>query len=106
VDTIDIRFSTSTEHAMQGILNLNHDNAVTETLNRIKELLQEYQVAEARQKEDIENAGREILHQMRISGSAVSRINPQARDEWQKKLETVAQPFAETLKKLKQRLPG
>ncbi len=106
VDTIDIRFSANTEHAIRGILTLNQDNAVAETLNRIKELLQEYQVAEARQKEDIEKAGREILHQMRISGSAVSRINPQARDEWQKKLEMVAQPFTETLKGLKQRLPG
>lgn len=103
-DTIDIRFSTNTERAVQGILTLNQNNAVAETLNRIKELLQEHQVAEARQKEDIEKAGREILHQMRISGSAISRINPQARDEWQKKLEIVALPFVETLQKLKQKL--
>lgn len=104
VEAIDIRFSNRTQQALDAIQSLDHRNTVRETLDRIKELLQEYSATETKQKEEIEKSGREILHQLRVSGSAISRINIRARQEWQKKLQMVTLPFEETLKSLKQKL--
>lgn len=103
VHAIDISGSRA-QQALEGILSLNQSSAVKETVAKIKEVLQECQSAQAREKEEIERAGREILHQMRISGSAVSRINIRAKQEWQKRLEKIAAPFEQALKLLKQKL--
>jgi hypothetical protein len=104
VEAIDLRSPATTQRAIDGILSLNQNATVKDTMERIKEVLQEYQAAEARQKEEIEKAGREILHQMRVSGTAIGRINIRARQEWQKKLEKIASPFEEALRTLKQKL--
>lgn len=103
VDAIDIS-SAGAQRAIEGILILNQHGTMKDTVAKIKEVLQEHQSAQAREKEDLEKAGREILHQMRVSGSAVSRINTRAREEWQKRLEKITAPFEEDLKLLKQQL--
>lgn len=105
VDAIEISGS-KTERAIEGILTLDQQGTMKDKVAKIKEVLQEHQSAQTKEKEDIEKAGREILHQMRISGSAVSRINIRAKEEWQKRLEKIAAPFEETLKQLKQQLLG
>jgi len=104
VEAIDLHSTTTTQRAIDGIISLNRTATVKDTVARIREVLQEYQAAETRQREDIEKAGREILHQMRISGAAVGGINIRARQEWQKKLEKIASPFEEALRPLKQKL--
>ncbi len=103
VDAIDIS-GTRAQQAMDGILSLGQNSAIKDTVARIKDVLQEYQLAQAREREDVEKAGREILHQMRIAGSAISRINIRAKQEWQKRLEKIATPYKETLKSLKKLL--
>lgn len=101
----EIDFSgTRAQQALDGILSLDQNGAMKDTVVKIKEVLQEYQSAQAREKEDIEKAAREILHQMRISGSAVGRINIRTKEEWQKRLEKIAAPFEDTLKLLKRQL--
>jgi lipopolysaccharide biosynthesis glycosyltransferase len=54
--------------------------------------------------QEIEKAGREMLHQMRISGTAIGRLNVRVKEEWQKKLDQTANPFDERLTKLKNEL--
>ena len=74
------------------------------TVGKIKELFQEYREAEKEKRQEIERTGSEILHQLRISGTAISQINVQAKDEWQKKLSELSRPYEERLSGLKQEL--
>ncbi len=105
LDSIDVS-GTRAQQAIEGILSLGENSTIKDTVDKIKNVLQEYRSAQSREKEDIEKAGREILHQMRIAGSAVGSINVRARQEWRKRLERLAAPYEETLKSLKKLLTG
>jgi len=74
----------------------------TGSLEGIKELFREYNQMEQTVRQEINQAGRGILHRLRISGTAIGGINPQAKEEWWKTLESFAQPFEERLNSLKQ----
>jgi len=101
---IDLRYAPTLDKIGRGILTLADTTTVKKTMGKIKELFQEYEESENREKQEIEKAGREMLHQLRISGSAISRINIRAGEEWQKKLNQSAHPFEERLKYLKNEL--
>jgi hypothetical protein len=73
--------------------------------SQISLLIQEYQQAGEKTRQEIENKGRERLHQLRISGTAVGGINIEATLEWQEDWYKLAQPFEERLNELKQELP-
>jgi len=103
-EAIDLRHGLVLDEIVQGILNLSKAEAATQTITKIKELFQEYQEAENRERQEIEKAGREILHQLRISGTAISRINIRAKEEWHKRLDQLSRPFEERLNSLKQEL--
>src|SRR4030042_841457 len=104
IEGIDLGYAPRLDKISQGILTVSNTTKVTETLDKIKELFHEYEEAENRERQEIEKAGREMLHQLRISGSAISQINIQAKEEWQKKLSQLAHPFEERLNYLKQEL--
>lgn len=88
----------------RGILALANSAAATKIMDEVKELFQEYIEAENKEKQEIEKAGREMLHQLRVSGTAISQLNIRAQEEWQKKLEQTARPFDERLNNLKEEL--
>jgi hypothetical protein len=73
-------------------------------MGKVKELFQEYAEAENKERQEIEKMGGEMLHQLRISGTAISRLNIRAKEEWQKKLDQTARPFDERLNYFKQEL--
>jgi hypothetical protein len=102
--SIDLTHPALLTEISQAILALADSATVTKTLDEIKELFQEYAEAEDKEKQEIEKSGREMLHQLRISGTAISRINIRAKEEWQKKLDQKAHPFDERLNYLKQNL--
>ena len=104
IEGIDLRYTTTLDKIGQGILTITKATTATRTLGKIRELFQEYEEAENRERQEIEKAGREMLHQLRISGTAISQINIQAKEEWQKKLSQLAHPFEERLNYLKQEL--
>lgn len=106
VERIDLGYSPILDKIGQGILSLANTRAVAETLGKTKELFHEYREAEVMERQEVERAGREILHQLRISGTAISQVNIRAREEWQKKISQLAQPFQERLDTLKQELLG
>lgn len=103
-EALDLRYSLTLDTISQGALILIKTETVAETIAKIRELFQEYRETEEREKQEIERTGMEILHQLRISGTAISQINIRAKEEWQKKLGGLAQPFDERLGKLKQEL--
>ncbi len=104
IEGIDLRYIPTLDKISQGILTLTDNITATTTLGKIKELFQEYEEAESRERQEIEKAGREMLQQLRISGTAISQINTRARDEWQKKLSQLAHPFEDRLNYLKHEL--
>jgi hypothetical protein len=104
IEGIDLGYSLTLDKIGQGILTLANTKTATETLGKIKELFQEYAEVENRERQEIEKYGREMLHQLRISGTAISRINVQAKDEWHKKLNQLFNPYDEKLNYLKQEL--
>jgi len=99
---IDLKYGPTLDKISQGILTLTNTATAIETLGKIKELFQEYDEAENRERQEIEKAGREILHQLRISGSAISQINIRAKEEWDEELNQLTGPFEESLNRLKQ----
>ena len=104
IEEIDLKHGSVLDKISQGILNLIKIESAAETVDKIAVLLQDYQATEYRERQEIEKAGRAILHQMEISGTAVDTINIRAKDEWQKKLDQLIQPFEERLNRLKQEL--
>jgi hypothetical protein len=102
-DRIDFRHSQALEKIKEGILVVSKNHA-KDRVNQIEELFREYLDAEESEKQKIEKAGREMLHQMRISGTAIGKINVQANAEWQESLNQLSQPFEEKLQVLKQGL--
>jgi superfamily II DNA helicase RecQ len=90
IEGINLRYSSTLDKTSQGILTLANTAIAIETLGKIKELFQK--------------AGREILHQLRVSGTAISQINIRAKEEWEKRLNQLTGPFEERLNYLKREL--
>ena len=103
VERIDIKYSQTAKKINEGIQAVS-DVRATSIVNQIDELLKEYQQAEAEENQQIEKTGREILHGMRIAGTAIGKINIQANTEWEQSLEQLSLPYRERLNSLKRAL--
>ena len=69
-------------------------------------LVQEYELAEQKIRQELEGNYMETLHQLRISGTAVDAINIEDNDRWQLARQGLAESFAPRLHALKQALVG
>jgi len=67
-------------------------------------LVQEYEGAEQKIRQELESDYRETLHQLRISGTAVDAINIEATPEWQLARQELAEAFTPRLNDLRQGL--
>jgi len=70
------------------------------------QLLQEYEGAEQKIRQELESNYRETLHQLRISGTAVDAINIEDNDQWQLARQGLVESLAPRLNALKQALVG
>ena len=104
IERIDLHSIHLLEKVKAGIEDLATDKKTAGILNKIEELFNEYRQADEANRQEVEKAGRELLHQLRISGSAISKINSRAREEWRNKLDETAAPFRRDLDTLKQEL--
>jgi hypothetical protein len=104
VQLIELGNYSRLEKAIEGIAYFKPDETIQEVAEEIRQLFDEHQAAEQRERKEIEKSAWEILHRMRIAGSAVGEINPQARPEWQKRLAEISQPYREKLENLKEKL--
>jgi len=88
---------------------------VTEALSRlgpewqpkaeeINQLVQEYEGAEQKIRQELESGYRETLHKLRISGTAVDAINIEADPKWQPAHRGLVESFTPRLNDLKQEL--
>ena len=72
----------------------------------VGQLIQEYQLAEQKIRQELESQTREALHQMRISGTAVGAINLEDNPQWQLARQGLVESFAPRFNALKQALLG
>ena len=72
----------------------------------IGQLVQEYEEAEQKIRQELESDYRETLHQLRISGTAVGAINIEDDPKWQAARQELIESFAPRLHALKQALIG
>ena len=70
----------------------------------IGQLVQEYEEAEQKIRQDLESNYRETLHQWRISGTAVAAINIETNNQWQLARQELVEAFTPRLNDLKQAL--
>jgi len=89
---------------IEGTAYLKKGKAVREIDDEIKQLFQEYRQVKQEGSEKSEKSAREILHQLRISGSAIGSVNPKALGGGKQDLEQIAQPYRKRLEPLKQKL--
>jgi hypothetical protein len=72
--------------------------------NEISQLVQEYEGAEQKIRQELESNYRETLHQLRISGTAVDAINIESNPQWQLARQGLVEAFTPRLNDLKQAL--
>ena len=70
----------------------------------IGQLVQEYEGAEQKIRQELESDYRETLHKLRISGTAVDAINIEANPQWQLARQELVEAFTPRLNDLKQAL--
>jgi len=70
----------------------------------IGQLVQEYEEAEQKIRQELESNYRETLHQLRISGTAIDVINIEADPKWQLARQELIEAFTPRLNDLKQAL--
>jgi hypothetical protein len=104
-EAIDLENDELTEMAMAGMLVLKQNERFGEINERVRSLLREYREAEEQkyegEKERIEKGEKELLHQLRISGSAVGEINLKANEAWERISQELYSRFNERLVDLK-----
>ncbi|MBE0415104.1 MAG: hypothetical protein IBX36_00980 [Dehalococcoidia bacterium] len=108
VEAIGLESDEVTEKAMEGMLTLRGKGKIGEINERIRSIFREYREAERQkyevEKGHIESGERELLHQLRISGSAVGEINPKASETWGRISQELYPPFNERLEELKREM--
>ncbi len=116
-EAIDLASDELTEKALVGVLTLKREmrggekggkGRIGEIIERIRSLLREFRDAQQQryegEKERIEKGGKELLHQLRISGSAVGAINLKASEAWGVISQELYSQFNERLGALKREL--
>lgn len=105
VHAIELGNCERLQKVIEGILTLKQNHAaIGDIKDEIEQLFEEYEQVEEKESRDIEKAAREILHQLRISGSAIGAVSPKVIPEWQQVFNRLAQPYKERLEGLKERL--
>ena len=108
VESVQLRDYEMAERAVAGILTLKDDNRIEEIREKIKNLCNEFKQAEQQkyeqEKGEVEKRGRELLHRLRISGSAIGEINTQVSDAWKRISDEVYSQFEERLSDFKREL--
>jgi hypothetical protein len=108
VEAIDFSNGDQIQRSLDGLLTLEGKERIGGTIDRIRILFAEFQEEREREYErekgNIEKSERELLHQLRITGSAVGAINPKASESLSLMYEKLSSRFNERLEALKQEL--
>jgi len=111
VESIALSDYEMAERAMKGVLALSGEGGAGEVGGIIESMLglfqdfgEEVQRKYSSERGKLDAEERELLHQMRISGSAVGQINLAASESWGRIYREFSAPFVERLEALKAEL--
>ena len=104
VQSIELGDYRRLEQVIDGIYYLKEDKGLKAVGDEIRRLFDEYEQISKKKMEEVEESGWQVLHQMRISGSAVESINPRAQEGWHEIADKFALPYVDRLEELKKRL--
>jgi hypothetical protein len=111
VEAVDLKSGDAViGRVLEGLVALMGKGHVVEVTGNIKGLLQEFREVQRQtyesEKEGIEKDGRELLHRLRIAGSAVSAINLKSSEAWAGLSTELESQFSQRLEVLKRELLG
>lgn len=89
---------------LEGVSTLERRKAPLDDFKEIEHLFEEYKAAKEEGSRETERSAKEVLHRLRIAGSAIEAIRPEVIPEWQESLNGLAQPYRERLVELRKRL--
>ena len=106
IDAIELGDAERLSKVLEGIseLNLKSREGLASIRAEIEQLFAECREAEQKKRREVETAARGVLHQLRISGSAIGSVNPEVVPEWKNELDKIALPYREKLGDIKARL--
>jgi hypothetical protein len=85
-------------------LKLKSEEGLVAIRGEIEGLFAESREAEQKKRREVDAAARGVLHQLRISGSAIGSVNPEVVPAWKNELDKIALPYREKLGDIKARL--
>jgi hypothetical protein len=110
VEAVDLKSGDLIGRALEGLLALTGKGQVMEVVDNIEGLLQEFRDVKKQkyeiEKEGIEKEVRELLHRLRIAGSAVGTINLKSSKAWAILSTELESQFSQKLEALKWELLG
>jgi hypothetical protein len=108
IDAIELGDAERLSKVIEGVseLKLKNREGLAGVRSEIEQLFGEYPETEQKKRRELETAARGVLHQLRISGSAIGGVNPEVVPEWKNELDKIAQPYRERLDGMKARLAG
>ena len=106
IDAIELGDAERLSKVIEGIseLNLKSREGLASIRAEIEQLFAECREAEQKKRREVDAAARGVLHQLRISGSAIGSVNPEVVPEWKNELDKIALPYRERLDDIKARL--
>jgi hypothetical protein len=104
ISSIDLDRQESLDLILSGIGAFSGIEKTGHGINAIKQLYDECCKTREEEKQNIDDAGREMLRDMGISGSAIGTVNLYARDEWLDRLDNVTANFEKQLESLKEEI--
>ena len=102
IDLADTPNVNRVRRAIEGIRNLGPE--LQPKLEEMSQLVQEYEGAEHRIRQELEGDCREILHRLRISGTAIGDINIEANPQWQPARQRLIEDFVRRFSDAKREL--
>ena len=107
-DAIELGDTERLSKVIEGIseLKLKGTEGLAGFRGEMEQLFGEYREAEQKRRREVEAGARGVLHQLRISGSAIGSVNPEVVPEWKNELDKIAQPYRERLDDIRARLTG
>jgi len=105
LEAVEITPTQSTDRARRAIEGLTSvEPQLQPEIEEIAGLVQEYEEAEGRTRQQLESSYWETLHRLRISGTAVGGVNIEANEQWQLARQRLVEDFAPRLDDLKRKL--
>jgi hypothetical protein len=104
IEFADTRVINSVKRVIEAITSLKPE--LRPRAEEMSQLVEEYELAEQKIRQELESHHREALHQLRISGTAIEAINIEDNPQWQLARQGLAESLAPRLNALKQALVG